>query len=117
MSATAPELVQRAQDVVERLSAAIHAGGSGANLQLICSELFEAIQAELKLVAVGEGSKKELLSSALDLCIRVGDPTLKAHQRLAQLRGLVALLHGGDACAPTAVREVPRFRVIQGGIA
>jgi hypothetical protein len=118
MSATAaPELVGRAHDVVERLSAAIQAGGSGAHLQLICSELFEALQAELNRISADETAKKELLSTAVELCRQSGDPKLKAQLRLAQLRAILALLKGGVPSAPLQQLNQPRFRVIQGGLA
>jgi hypothetical protein len=113
----APELVERAHDLVERLSAAIHDGGSAAYLQLICSELFEALQAELGRANLDEHDKRQLLSAALDLCRQSGDPKLKAHLRLAHLRAIVALLTGVSASVPETVPNQPRFRVIQGGLA
>jgi hypothetical protein len=117
MSATsAPDLVERAHDVVKRLSATIHAGGSGAHMQLICSELFEALQVELSRISDDEPVKKEMLSTALDLCRQSGDPKLKAQLRLAQLRAIVALLVGGVPGAPRRAPSQPRFRVIQGGL-
>jgi hypothetical protein len=117
MSATAPELAQRAHDVVERLAAAIQVGSSAAHLQLICSELFEALRVEFNRASVDESTQKKLLSSALDLCRQSGDPKLTAQLRLAQLRAVVALLHGGLPSAPQPALSRARFRIIQGGLA
>ena len=115
MSATASELVERAHDVVQRLSVAIQAGRSAAHLQLICSELFEALRAELGRAPVEDTDQRELLSTTLILCKRSGDPALNAQLRLAQLRAVVALLKGGTPSVPAhSIR--PRFQVIQGGL-
>jgi hypothetical protein len=116
MSAVAPELVERAHDVVVRLSAAVQAGSSGAYLQLICSELYEALRDEFNRAPMDDTARKELLSNALVLCKRSGDHALTAQLRLAQLRAIVALLESGAPHAPQAQGQ-PRFRVIQGGLA
>jgi hypothetical protein len=118
MSATAPELVERAHVVVERLASAMAAGGSAVHLQLICSELFEALQAELGRISASEAAKKELLLTALDLCKRSAEPTLGAPLRLAQVRATVALLQGGLPRGPAqGSAGQPRLRVVQGGLA
>lgn len=115
MSVAAPELTQHAHDVVERLSAAIDDGRSAAHLQLICSELFEALRAEYERVPAEEKVAKDLLSTAIILCKRAGDPALSAQLRLAQLRATVALLHCGLPSELARTTNQPRFRVIQGG--
>ena len=117
MSATASELAERAQDVVERLSAAIQAGASAAHLQLICSDLFEALRLEFNRTSRDDRALKELLSAALDLCKRSSDPTLTAQLRLAQLRAIVAIFSGEAPSAQQPMASRSRFQVIQGGLA
>lgn len=114
MSAPASEIAERAQNIVARLADALEAGRSRAHVQLICSELFEAVRIESEWPGQ-EPDRREMLSAALDLCGRAGDPTVNAALRLAHLRAVVALLQGGLAAQPEAA--APRFRVIQGGLA
>jgi hypothetical protein len=116
MLAAAPELIESAHDAMASLSAAMREGRSAAHLQLICSKLFQALQAELKAASLDEGEKKELLSSALDLCKRSADATITAQLRLDKLRAIVALLDG-TANDARPLPNQPRFRVIQGGLA
>jgi hypothetical protein len=113
MPLTSPELADRARDVVARLSAAMEAGTSAARVQLICSELFVALRAESELPGI-EPARSAILSTALDLCRRAGDPTIKTALRDAHLRAVIALLQGGLAAREAS--EAPRLRVIQGGL-
>ena len=114
MSATASNLAQRAHTAVERLSAAIDAGNSAAHLQLICSELFEALRLELESEAE-DVARRDMLLVARDLCQCSADTTLSGSLRVAQLRAVVTLLQGGLTHRP--IVGVARFRVIQGGVA
>lgn len=112
------ELVRAARIVLDSVARNIANEGSGVYSALLASQLYETIKGELARTPRQAAATVGVLSAALDQCrhaaVHVDAPDLME----GQLRATVETLERGmqTNTAPRAT-PVPRFTVIEGGLA
>jgi hypothetical protein len=118
MQSVSPMLSKLGADVVARMAHEVVTGGACAvRLQLLASQFYEAVRAELDKTPRHEGAKAGALTAAADQCRRSAGNSLSPHLMLIEMRAAVAMLNDGARPPPSdvVVRFRPPLRVIQGG--
>jgi hypothetical protein len=121
------QLIDLGEDTLGQLARGVAAGAGVLHLQLIASQLYEAVKRELDALPAGDAGLKEVLSSALEQCRRAAKPgaapplilvelgTAVAMLSMHELGSTVAMLGMREASEPAPARGRPQLRVIQGG--
>jgi hypothetical protein len=117
MQSVSPLLSKLGADVVARMAHEVVNGASAVRLQLLASEFYEALKAELNQTPRHEAAKVGALAAVADQCRRSAGNCVSAHLMLIEVRAAVAMLNGSGGPPPpdVVVRFRPQLRVIQGG--
>ena len=87
-------------------------------LQLLASQFYEAVKAELDQTPRHEAAKVSALAATVNQCRRSAQDCLSPHLMLVQVRAAVAMLSAPPPQqTETVVRFRPQLRLIQGGLA
>jgi hypothetical protein len=119
MQTVSPALSKLGTDVVARMAKEVVSGGSLVQLQLLASQFYEAVKAELDQTPRHEAEKAGALAAAVEQCRRLAQECRSAHLMLVEVRAAVAMLSesAGQHQAGAVLRFRPQLRVIQGGLA
>ena len=117
MQAVSPALSKLGTDVVARMAQEVVTGGSLVQLQLLASQFYEAVKAELDQTPRHEAEKAGALAAAADQCRRAAQNCRSAHLMLVEIRAAVTMLNAGQPPVGAVLRFKPQLRVIQGGLA
>jgi hypothetical protein len=118
MQSFSPSLSKLGADVVARMAHEVVTGGACAvRLQLLASQFYEAVRAELDKTPRHEGGKVGALAAAADQCRRSAGNCVSPHLMVIEMRAAVMMLNDSAGARPSDVvgRFRPQFRVIQGG--
>jgi hypothetical protein len=117
MQGVAPLLSKLGADVVARMAHEVITGSTPVRLQLLASQFYEALKAELDQTPRHEAAKVGALAAAADQCRRAAGNCVSAHLMLIELRAAIAMLNDSAGPPPSdvVVRFRPQLRVIQGG--
>ena len=119
MQTVSPALSKLGTDVVARMAQQVVRGGSLVQLQLLASQFYEAVKAELDQTPRHEAPKVGALAAAADQCRRSAQNCRSAHLMLVEIRAAVTMLSESAGQQPmgAVLRFRPQLRVIQGGLA
>ena len=119
MQTVSPALSNLGTDVVARMAQEVVSGGNLVQLQLLASQFYEAVKAELDQTPRHEAEKVGALAAAADQCRRAAQNCRSAHLMLVEIRAAVTMLSEsvGQHQAGAVLRFKPQLRVIQGGLA
>ena len=119
MQTVSPALSKLGTDVVARMAQEVVRGGSLVQLQLLASQFYEAVKAELDQTPRHEAAKAGALATAADQCRRSAQNCPSAHLMLVEIRAAVSMLNESAGQQPmgAVLRFRPQLRVIQGGLA
>ena len=108
MQSVSPSLSKLGAEVVARMAHEVVTGASAVRLQLLASQFYEAVKAELDKTPRHEAAKVGALAAVADQCRRSAGNCVSAHLMLIEVRAAVAMLNGSGGPPPSDV--VVRFR-------
>jgi hypothetical protein len=114
-----PALSKLGNEIVARMAHEVVTGASLVLLQLLASQFYEAMKADIEQTP-HEPARIGALTSAADRCRRSAENCLSPHLMLVEIRAAVAMLSAPPVAyqTDTVVRfRPPQLRVIQGGLA
>ena len=114
--AASPRLSHLGNQIVARVAQEVVTGGRLVRLQLLASQFYEGVKAELDQTPRHEAAKVSALAAAADQCRRLAQDCRSPHLMLVEVRAAVAMLSAPPP-TETVVRFRPQLRVIQGGLA
>lgn len=109
------DLIELGMNAVGVIAANATAGGSPVYAQLVASEFYEALQAELQDTPPEYYARRGALAAAIDQCRRSATAGASVGIALAELRAALAILDAPTTAIPLSPRLRPRLRVIEGG--
>ncbi|MEA2933479.1 MAG: hypothetical protein QOD74_125 [Variibacter sp.] len=109
------DLIELGMNAVGVIAANATAGGSPVYAQLIASEFFEALQAELHATPPESYARRGALAAAVDQCRRAATAGASVGVALAELRAALAIIDAPTTMFPPPNQVRPRLRVIEGG--
>ena len=109
------DLIELGMNAVGVIAANASAGGSPVYAQLVASEFFEALQAELQDTPSQYYARRGALAAAIDQCRRAATTGTNAGVALAELRAALAIIDAPTPAFPTTPQLRPRLRGIEGG--
>jgi len=116
--AASPRLSHLGNQIVARMAQEVVTGGRLVRLQLLASQFYEGVKAELDQTPRHEAAKVSALAAAADQCRRLAQDCRSPHLMLVEVRAAVAMLSAPPPDqTETVVRFRPQLRLIQGGLA
>jgi hypothetical protein len=112
------ELIQLGQDIVGKVAHGLATGAGAVHLQLLASQFYEAVMAELDGTPRENAAAVGVLAAAAAQCRRSAAAGVAPALMVVELRAAVAMLCGeyaNERLPPPRLK--PRLRVIQGGLA
>src|SRR5829696_892403 len=106
MQSVSPSLSRLGADVVVRIAREVVTRASAVRLQLLASQLYEALKLELERTPRHEARKVGALAAAVDQCRRSAENCVSPHLMLIETRAAVAMLN--DAARPLPSEVVVR---------
>src|SRR3569833_1155790 len=95
------DLVELGMNAVGVIAANATAGGSPVYAQLVASEFFEALQAELQDTPPQHYARRGALAAAIDQCRRAATAGASVGVALAELRAALAIIDAPTTALPT----------------
>jgi hypothetical protein len=112
------ELIELGQDIVGKVAHGLATRAGPVHLQLLASQFYEAVRAELGRTPRENAAAVGVLAAAAAQCRRSAGARIAPALIVVELRAAVAILGGGEASEQLPPpRPKPQLRIIRGGLA